>query len=97
MTLATTCYIASLTLERINHRTLRNESGRILKEAENRATFIITNKGRDVAELHTVSNDPLVGHKYTPANPNFSFTSITPVKLKPSESGSETLQYLRGE
>ncbi len=86
-----------MTVERVNHRTLRNESGRILHEAENGATFIITNNGRDVAELHALSNDPLAGHKYTPANPNFSFASITPQEPMFVETGSETLQYLRGE
>ncbi len=84
-------------VERINHRTLRNESGRILNEAENGATFIITNNGRDVAELHAVTNDPLAGHKYTPANPKFSFASIAPKEPMAGETGSETLQYLRGE
>jgi len=32
----------------------------------------MTNNGRDVAELQSVTNDPLAGHKYTPADPDFT-------------------------
>jgi prevent-host-death family protein len=86
-----------MTIERISHRTLRNESGRILKAVEQGESFVITNNGLDVATIGPLSNDPFPGLTVTRSDPHFSFASIVPTQWEGEESASEFLQYLRGE
>ena len=84
-----------MTIERISHRTLRNESGRVLKAVEQGETFIITNNGHDVATICPLGRDPFAGLTVTRSDPNFSFTSIVPVESSCEESSAEILDYLR--
>ncbi|MGB4325253.1 MAG: type II toxin-antitoxin system prevent-host-death family antitoxin [Candidatus Nanopelagicales bacterium] len=86
-----------MTIERISHRTLRNESGRVLKAVEQGETFIITNNGHDVATICPLSDDPFPGLTVTRSDPNFSFASIVPVESSCEESSAEILDYLRGD
>ena len=86
-----------MTIERISHRTLRNESGRILKAVEQGESFVITNNGLDVATLGPLSNDPFPGLTVTRSDPHFSFTSLTPQERPDLESNTEVLESLRGE
>jgi len=86
-----------MTIERISHRTLRNESGRVLKAVEQGETFIITNNGHDVATICPLSDDPFPGLTVTRSDPHFSFASLIPGEWEGEGSASEFLEYLRGE
>ena len=52
----------------IPQRELRNDSSRILREVENGAEFIITNRGRPVAQLTGIKEVNLPRLAYTPAS-----------------------------
>ena len=86
-----------MTIERISHRTLRNESGRILKAVEQGESFVITNNGHEVATICPLTADPFPGLTVTRSDPDFSFASIVPAPWEGEESASDFLQYLRGE
>ncbi|MCF8530882.1 MAG: type II toxin-antitoxin system prevent-host-death family antitoxin [Candidatus Nanopelagicales bacterium] len=86
-----------MTIERISHRTLRNESGRVLKAVEQGETFIITNNGHDVATICPLSDDPFPGLTVSRSDPHFSFTSLIPGDSSCEESSAEILDYLRGD
>ena len=86
-----------MTIERISHRTLRNESGRILKAVEQGESFVITNNGHEVATIGPVSEDPFPGLTVTRSDPHFSFTTISPQVRPDMESNAQILESLRGE
>jgi prevent-host-death family protein len=86
-----------MAIERISHRTLRNESGRILKAVEQGESFVITNNGLDVATIGPLSNDPFPGLTVTRSDPHFSFATLSPQVRPDFQSNAEVLESLRGE
>lgn len=86
-----------MTIERISHRTLRNESGRILKAVEQGESFVITNNGQDVATISPLTDDPFPGLTVTRSDPLFSFMSLSPQKRPEHDSSTQILDHLRGD
>ncbi len=86
-----------MTIERISHRTLRNESGRILKAVAQGESFVITNNGQEVATICPLSDDPFPGLTVTRSDPHFSFASISAHARPNMESNAQILESLRGE
>jgi prevent-host-death family protein len=79
--------------ERIAHRELRNNSGEVLRNVAEGATYEITNHGKVVAIL----SPPGRGHelRITPARNNRPFSEITRVRC--AESTESALDELRGD
>lgn len=83
--------------ERISQRQLRNESGRILREVQAGAVYVITNNGEPVAEIRPIASDPLAGLTVRRARPGASFRDIVPVEVDSDETALEALLALRGD
>ena len=86
-----------MTVERISHRTLRNESGRILKAVEHGESFVITNNGNEVATITPLNEDPFCGLAVTRSDPEFSFSTLSPEERTHHDSNAQLLDYLRGD
>ena len=83
--------------ETISHRDLRNESGRILREVQAGAVYVITNKGQPVAEIRPITADPFAGLRVRRAKPGARFRDIVPVEVESDETTLEALLALRGD
>lgn len=86
-----------MTAEHISQRTLRNESGRILREVQEGAVYVITNNGEPVAEIRPITADPLAGLTVRRAKPGARFRDIVPVEVDSDETALEALLALRGD
>lgn len=83
--------------EHISQRTLRNESGRILREVKAGAVYVITSNGEPVAEIRPIASDPLAGLTVRRARPGASFRDIVPEPGRSDETALESLLFLRGD
>ena len=81
----------------ISHRDLRNESGRILREVQAGAVYVITNNGQPVAEIRPITADPFGGLTVRRAKPGARFRDIVPVEVDSDETALEALLALRGD
>ncbi len=86
-----------MTAEHISQRTLRNESGRILREVQEGAVYVITNNGEPVAEIRPITADPFAGLTVRRAKPGARFRDIVPVAVDSDETALEALLALRGD
>ncbi len=77
---------------RIPHRELRNQSGEILRAVANGEEFIVTNRGRDMALISQVPDEPaksrLPGLRLRPATKPLNLDDS---KLITSSMTSETM------
>lgn len=83
--------------EHISQRTLRNESGRILREVQAGAVYVITNNGEPVAEIRPITADPFAGLTVRRAKPGARFRDIVPQEGRSDETALESLMFLRGD
>jgi len=83
--------------ETISHRDLRNESGRILREVQAGAVYVITNNGEPVAEIRPITTDPFAGLTVRRAKPGARFRDLVPVEVDSDETALEALRALRGD
>ena len=81
----------------VTHRELRNDSGRILREVQAGATFVVTNNGQPVAVLKPFEESPLAGVRYQPRVPGARFCDVRPQPGTLDETALESLMQLRGD
>ena len=86
-----------MAFQRVTHRQLRNESGRILHEVELGSSLVITNNGKPVALLRPLDPDPLLGLRHQPRVPGAKFADIQPEAGLAEESALTSLMIMRGE